>query len=194
MVCEGVIKDQMQGQDQNGQDRGLLIVYTGHGKGKTTAALGMCVRAVGYDWKVCVIQFVKGSWKYGELEGIKRLAPNVELHTVGEGFVGIVDDTKDFEEHRAAARKGVKFALEKIISREYPLIIVDELNVARKLGLVSDDEMQSIIDARDDRQHLVITGRDAPEWLIERADLVTEMREVKHPFQKGILAQRGVDW
>ena len=88
------------------EKKGLLLVYTGNGKGKTTAALGMCVRAVGYGWKVAVIQFVKGSWKYGELKGIERLAPEVSLQVVGEGFVGIVDDDKEFEEHCAAARKG----------------------------------------------------------------------------------------
>lgn len=176
------------------QKKGLVVVYTGNGKGKTTAALGMCVRAVGYNWKVSVIQFVKGSWKYGELKGIKRLEPNVELHTVGEGFVGIVDDTKDFEVHREAAKKGVQFALDRIRSREYPLVILDELNVAVDLGLVSDDEVREILSARSPEQHLVITGRGASDWLVDQADLVTEMREIKHPFQKGILAQKGIDW
>jgi len=174
--------------------KGLLIVYTGDGKGKTTAALGMCVRAVGYDWKVCLIQFVKGSWKYGELKGIKRLEPNVELHTAGEGFVGIVDDTKDFDEHRQAAKNGVELAIEKIKSGEYPLVILDELNVAASLGLVTPEEVESILAARSERQHLVITGRDATEELKEKADLVTEMVEIKHPYQQGVLAQKGIDW
>jgi cob(I)alamin adenosyltransferase len=172
----------------------LLIVYTGNGKGKTTAALGMCIRAIGYQWHVCIVQFIKGSWKYGELEGIKALEPNVELHVVGEGFVGIMDDTKDFEEHRAAAKRGVELTIEKIKSRRHQLIIVDELNVALSLGLVTREEVESIISARDEHQHLVITGRGAPDWLIEQADLVTEMKEIKHPYQKGILAQKGVDW
>lgn len=180
---------------ENGdKSKGLLIVYTGNGKGKTTAALGMCVRAVGYNWNVCVIQFIKGSWKYGELKGIKRLEPNVELHTVGEGFVGIIDDDKSFDEHRQAAREGMEFALEKIQSGKFQLIVLDELNVAVKLGLVTDDELDAILAARGDKQHLVITGRDAPDRLVERADLVTEMTEVKHPFQQGVLAQKGIDW
>lgn len=174
--------------------QGLLIVYTGNGKGKTTAAMGMCIRAAGYKWPICIIQFVKGSWKYGELKGIKLLSDFVEMHVIGEGFVGIVDDTKDFEEHRQAARAGVKLTLEKIRSRAHRLIIVDELNVALDLGLVTRDEVESIIDACDDKQHLVITGRGAPDWLIDRADLVTEMKEIKHPYQQGILAQKGVDW
>lgn len=170
------------------------MVYTGDGKGKTTAALGMCVRAVGYDWKICLIQFIKGSWKYGELKGIKRLEPNVELHVIGEGFVGIIDDNKSFEEHRAAAKKGVELALEKLKAREFQLVILDELNVAASLGLVTPEEVEEILAARDPLQHLVITGRGATDWLKEQADLVTEMKEIKHPYQKGILAQKGVDW
>ncbi len=176
------------------QARGLLVVYTGDGKGKTTAALGMCVRAVGYDWKICIIQFVKGSWKYGELKGIKRLAPNVELHTVGEGFVGIIDDEKSFEEHRVAARRGVQLALDKIKSGDYRLVILDELNVAMDLGLVTEEEADKMLAARSDKQHLVITGRNAAESILAKADLITEMREVRHPYQQGILAQKGIDW
>jgi cob(I)alamin adenosyltransferase len=178
----------------NEKTKGLLVVYTGNGKGKTTAAMGMCVRAVGYDWNVCLIQFVKGSWKYGELKGIKRLEPNVDLHVIGEGFVGIVDDTKDIEEHRQAAKNGIKLALEKISSGKYPLVILDELNVALDLGLVRDEDVRELLQARGEKQHLVITGRNAADWLIDEADLVTEMVEVKHPYQKGILAQKGIDW
>lgn len=176
------------------KSQGLLVVYTGNGKGKTTAALGMVVRAVGYDWKVLIIQFVKGSWKYGELKGVKRLAPNVVLHTVGEGFVGIVDDKKEFSEHQKAAKEGILFSVEQIRTGEYQLIILDELNVALSLGLVDQSDVEQILAARSPKQHLVITGRGAPEWLIEKADLVTEMTEIKHPYQKGILAQKGVDW
>lgn len=179
---------------EKAEGKGLLVIYTGDGKGKTTAALGMCVRAVGYNWKVCIIQFIKGSWKYGELKGIKRLAPNVELHTVGEGFVGIIDDDKSFEEHRAAARKGVQLALDKINSNEFQLVILDELNVAMDLGLVTEEEALEILAARSEKQHLVITGRNAADALVQKADLVTEMKEIKHPFQQGILAQKGIDW
>jgi len=173
---------------------GLLVVYTGNGKGKTTAALGMCVRAIGYGWKICIVQFVKGSWKCGELKGIKRLDPNVELNVVGEGFVGIIDDKKEFSEHRQAARQGLELAREKIASKQYQLVILDELNVALKLGLVERQDVESLLEARSEKQHLVITGRDAADWLIERADLVTEMTEIKHPFQQGILALKGIDW
>ena len=174
--------------------KGFLIVYTGDGKGKTTAALGVCVRAVGHDWRVCIIQFVKGTWKYGELEGLKRLGKLIELHVVGEGCVGILNDRKDFEEHRQAAKEGVKLALEKIRSDSYELVILDELNVAVDLGLVTDEEVGELLEARANKLHMVITGRNARDWLIEKADLVTEMKEVKHPFQKGIKARKGIDW
>jgi cob(I)alamin adenosyltransferase len=176
------------------KEKGLLIVYTGHGKGKTTAALGMAIRALGYDWHVCIIQFIKGSWKYGEMDGIKKLAPNVELNIMGEGFVGIIDDNKSFEEHRAAAQKAYDLALEKMKSGKYNLVILDELNVAVSLGLITRDELQGLVRKKPERLHLVITGRDATEWLINQADLVTEMKEIKHPYQKGILAQKGVDY
>jgi len=175
-------------------DKGLLIVYTGDGKGKTTAALGMTIRAVGYDWNVCIIQFVKGSWKYGELDGIKKLAPNVELNVMGEGFVGIIDDKKSFEQHRAAARKAYEMALGKITSGSFDLVILDELNVAISLGLISQDELEHLIKSKPEELHLVITGRGATKWLIDHADLVTEMKEIKHPFRKGILAQKGIDF
>lgn len=180
--------------EKKNEKKGLLVVYTGNGKGKTTAALGMTVRAVGYDWKISIIQFIKGSWKYGELDGIKKLAPNVELSAMGEGFVGIIDDNKSFEEHRAAAKKAVEAVLEKVKSNDYQLIILDELNVAVTLGLVTQDEVEDIIEAKPEMLHLVITGRGAPKWLIDKADLVTEMTEIKHPYQKGILAQQGVDF
>lgn len=176
------------------ETKGLLVVYTGNGKGKTTAAMGMCIRAVGYNWKICLIQFVKGSWKYGELKGIKRLEPNVEMHVIGEGFVGIVDDTKDIEEHRKAAKRGIELAVEKLNSADYPLVILDELNVALDLGLVSDEDVKRLLQAKGEKQHLVITGRNAADWLQDEADLVTEMVEIKHPYQKGILAQKGIDW
>ncbi|MCP4703332.1 MAG: cob(I)yrinic acid a,c-diamide adenosyltransferase [candidate division Zixibacteria bacterium] len=180
--------------EEDKKKKGLLIVYTGDGKGKTTASLGMVVRAVGYNWKVAIFQFVKGSWKYGELEGIKKLAPNVELEVLGAGFVGIVDDDKPIEEHRRVAKEAVETVRQKILSDKYDLVILDELNVALSLGLISQDEVESIIENKPERLFLVITGRGAAKWLIDRADLVTEMKEIKHPYQKGILAQKGIDF
>jgi len=131
---------------ENENEKGLVIVYTGDGKGKTTAALGLCVRAVGYDEKVCIIQFVKGSWKYGELDGIKKLAPNVELYQKGLGFVGIIDDKLDKSEHIRAAGEALAFADEKMHSEQYDIVILDEINVAIHLNLISVDDVLSLID------------------------------------------------
>lgn len=180
--------------EKKAEQKGLVIVYTGDGKGKTTAALGLCVRAVGYDEKICIVQFIKGSWKYGELDGIKRLAPNVELYQKGLGFVGIIDDKLDKSEHIKAAGEAIDFAREKMLSGKYDIVILDEINVAIHLGLLKVKEVLKLIDVKPELLDLVITGRNAKDEIIERADLVTEMREIKHPFQKGILAQKGIDF
>ncbi len=179
---------------EESKETGLVIVYTGNGKGKTTAALGLCVRAVGYGHKVCVIQFIKGSWKYGEIDGIKRLAPEVEFHTMGKGFVGIVDDELRFEEHQKAAKETLDFAKRKLISGEYNTIILDEVNVAMQLGLLEVEDVLELFDEKPDKVHLVLTGRGASEEIIDKADLVTEMTEIKHPYMQGILAQKGIDF
>jgi cob(I)alamin adenosyltransferase len=152
------------------------------------------VRAVGYDEKVCIVQFIKGSWKYGELDGIKRLAPNVELHQKGLGFVGIIDDKLDKSEHIKAAGEALKFAREKITSGNYDIVILDEINVAIHLDLVEVEDVLKLIDDKPPLLDLVLTGRNAKEQIIERADLVSEMREIKHPFRKGITAQKGIDY
>jgi len=180
--------------EKNFEQKGLVIVYTGDGKGKTTAALGLCVRATGYDEKVCIIQFIKGSWKYGELDGIKKLAPNVELYQKGLGFVGIIDDKLDKSEHIKAAGEALQFVREKIQSGKYDIVILDEVNVAIHLGLINSKDVLKIIDEKPPLLDLVLTGRNAKDEIIEKADLVTEMREIKHPFQKGIMAQKGIDF
>ncbi len=174
--------------------RGLLIVYTGDGKGKTSAALGALVRAVGYGWKVCMIQFIKGSWHYGEMDGVKRLEPNVEFIQAGEGFYKIVDDKLPAEAHREAAQHGLQLAREKIQSNAYDLIVLDELNNTIQTELLTTAEVLSLVDLKPRWLHLILTGRGAPPELIERADLVTEMREIKHPYQKGLMAQKGIDF
>lgn len=176
------------------ENKGLVVVYTGNGKGKTTAALGMCIRAAGYKKKIKILQFVKGSWKYGELKGIELLKEFVEMEQVGEGFVGIVDDNKEFSVHQEAARKGLAYAREIIHSGKFDIVILDELNVAIDLGLVPLEDALELIRSKPDMLHIVVTGRGAKQELIDLADLVTEMREIKHPYQKGILAQRAIDW
>jgi len=174
--------------------RGLVIVYTGDGKGKTTAALGMALRAIGRGWKVLMVQFMKGTWHYGELDVVKRLAPDLEIVAMGKGFYKILDDHYTEAEHRAAALAALNFAREKMMSGEYDLLILDEVNNALSAGLVPLDAVMQLIADKPPDFHIVLTGRAAPPELIARAELVTEMREVKHPYQQGILAQKGIDF
>src|SRR5947209_7730398 len=142
--------------------RGLVIVYTGNGKGKTSAALGALVRAVGYGWRVYMIQFIKGSWHFGEMDGVKRLAPEVEFIQAGEGFYKIVDDKLPEEVHRQAAQHGLELAREKIQSNDYDLIILDEINNTIQTELLTTAEVLSLIDLKPKWLHLMLTGRGAP--------------------------------
>ena len=175
-------------------EKGLVIVYTGNGKGKTTAALGMTLRAIGYDHKVCMLQFIKGSWHYGEIDSSKKLEPNFELIPVGKGFVGILDDNSPREEHEKYAAEAVRICREKIFSEKYDVIILDEVNYAITLGLIDVQEIIKIIKEKPSELDLVLTGRDVKEEIVELADLVTEMKEIKHPFKSGIKAKKGIDF
>ena len=173
---------------------GLVIVYTGNGKGKTTAALGLALRAIGYEHKVCMLQFIKGSWHYGEMNSSKKLEPNFELIAVGKGFVGILDDNSPREEHEKYAAEALRICREKIFSGKYNVVILDEVNYAINLGLIDVQEIIKIIKEKPSSLDLVLTGRDAKEEIIELADLVTEMKEIKHPFKSGIKAKKGIDF
>ncbi|MGB9002686.1 MAG: cob(I)yrinic acid a,c-diamide adenosyltransferase [Nitrosotalea sp.] len=173
---------------------GLVIVYTGKGKGKTTAALGMALRAIGYDYKVCMIQFIKGSWHYGEMTSSKRLEPEFELTAVGKGFVGIMDDKSPIEDHKKVADEALAIAKEKITSEKYNIVILDEINYAVNLGLVKIDDVLKLIQTKPANVNLVLTGNHVRDEIIELADLVTEMREIKHPFKSGIRAKKGIDF
>ena len=175
-------------------EKGLVIVYTGNGKGKTTAALGMALRAIGYDHKVCMLQFIKGSWHYGEMDSSKKLEPNFELIAVGKGFVGILDDNSPREEHEKYAAEAVKICREKIFSEKYDVIILDEVNYAVNLGLIDVQEIIKIIKEKPSKLDLVLTGNHVKEEVVELADLVTEMKEIKHPFKSGIKAKKGIDF
>jgi len=174
--------------------KGLVIVYTGGGKGKTSAALGLVLRAVGYNHKVCMIQFVKGSWHYGELDSAKRLAPEFELVTAGKGFVGILDDKSPREEHVKAANDTLAISKEKIMSGKFDVVILDEINYAVQLELLKIDDVIDLIKSKPSELDLVLTGNHAAEEVIEIADLVTEMKEIKHPFKSGIKAKKGIDF
>ena len=176
-----------------GED-GLVIVYTGNGKGKTTAALGMALRAVGYNHKICMIQFIKGSWPYGEMESAKRLKPELELIIVGKGFVGIIDDKSPREDHEKIAQEAIKISKEKIQSGNYNIVILDEVNYAINLSLVDVNDVLNLIKSKPENLNLVLTGNHAKKEIIDVADLVTEMKEIKHPFKSGIKAKKGIDF
>ena len=173
---------------------GLVIVYTGKGKGKTTAALGIALRATGYKKRICMIQFIKGSWHYGEMDSSKRLEPEFEMVAVGKGFVGIIDDKSPREDHENIAKEAVRVSNEKIRSGEYDIIILDEINYAVNLKLITVEQVLDIIKSKPRTVDLVLTGNYAREEVIEIADLVTEMRVIKHPFQRGIKAKEGIDF
>ena len=175
--------------------RGLIIVHTGNGKGKTTAALGLAVRAWGDGLRVLILQFIKGSWKYGELEALRILGETngrLEVRRGGRGFSQ--RDTEDKAEHRKAAQEAWREALEEITASRWDLIVLDEINYAVKFGLVEIEQVMELLDKKPSELHLVLTGRDARPELIERADLVTEMKLIKHPYQKGIKAQKGIEF
>lgn len=176
------------------EEQGLVIVYTGNGKGKTTAALGMALRAVGYGHKICLIQFIKGSWPYGEMKSVKRLEPELELIIAGKGFVGIIDDKSPIEEHQKVAKQALKTSKERIQSDKYNIVILDEVNYAINLGLIDKKEVLDIIKSKPEKLNLVLTGNHAKQEIIDAADLVTEMKEIKHPFKSGIKAKKGIDF
>ncbi|MDQ3836109.1 MAG: cob(I)yrinic acid a,c-diamide adenosyltransferase [Thermoproteota archaeon] len=175
-------------------ENGLVIVYTGKGKGKTTAALGIVMRAVGHGYRVCMIQFIKGEWYYGELTSSKRLEPEFEMIAAGKGFIGIIDDDHPLEDHQRAAKEAVAVAKQKTSSGIYDIMILDEVNYAIKLNLISQQDILDIIASKPRKTSLILTGNYAPEAIMAVADLVTEMREIKHPYQSGIKAKKGVDF
>jgi cob(I)alamin adenosyltransferase len=183
--------------------RGLVQVYTGDGKGKTTAALGLALRAVGHGLRVCFIQFLKGEWESGERKAAPRLSPELELHVFGAPQWGdrsqADKDTPWWElppsaEDREQAREGMRFAHEAVTGGEYDIVVLDEVLGAVKLGLVSLDEVMALICSKPESVELVLTGRDAPEEVLNAADLVTEMKALKHPYERGVKARKGIEY
>jgi cob(I)alamin adenosyltransferase len=169
----------------------LLILNTGHGKGKTTAALGQVFRALGHGFHVCVLQFLKGSWKYGELEAAKRFSDLMEIHALGKGFTW---KSENIEEDIQLAREAWAFAKQIIFSGKFKMVVLDELTYLITYGVVPEEEILDCLKNRPSEVHVVITGRDASRGLIELADLVTEMNDIKHPFHNGVKAQRGIEF
>ncbi|GAB4533438.1 MAG: cob(I)yrinic acid a,c-diamide adenosyltransferase [Pleurocapsa sp.] len=177
---------------EKNQEKGLIIVHTGNGKGKTTAALGMVMRSLGHDYKVAIIQFIKGAWEPAEKAVLGKWAGQLEFHAMGEGFTWETQDReRDTEKAIAAWQKGLQY----ILNREYKLILLDEINVALKLGYLDVETILQGLEQKPADTHVILTGRGAPEPLIERADLVTEMTLVKHPFrEQGVKAQPGIEF
>ena len=171
--------------------KGLLIIYTGNGKGKTTAALGLVFRALGRGYRVAVAQFIKGKWKTGEASMAQELAGRIDWFSMGDGFTWI---TQNYEQYAVSARRAWTKCMELLMDDRYQVVVFDELNYVIKYNFLSVEEVLEGLKRRPSQKHVVITGRDAPAELIEIADLVTEMREVKHPYQMGIKAQPGVDF
>jgi len=174
---------------------GLTLVFTGNGKGKTTAAIGLAVRAAGNRLRVRIIQFIKGQWKSGEREILETL-PQVELSVMGRGFTieRLRDPRIPMDEHQAAARAAWEQACQAVRSNAWDMVVLDEILGAVKAGLVSLEELLELVRSKPPEVHLVLTGRGAPPELIDAADLVTEMRAIKHPLEQGIKAQRGIEF
>ena len=174
--------------------RGLVVVITGNGKGKSSSALGMALRACGHGMRVCIIQFMKGDLYSGEWDGIKKMDCAIELHATGKGFCGIQGNPYPWAEHRANAQDAIDLVREKMSSGSYDLLILDEINNAIKLKLVDLEQLLDIIQAKPPLMHLVLTGRAAHPRVIELADTVSEVREIKHAFRKEIEPQPGIDY
>ncbi len=171
--------------------KGLLMVFTGNGKGKTTAALGLAFRALGQGMRVCFIQFVKGTWKSGEQTAAARFSDLLEFHVFGRGFLWDSDDlTKDEE----VGRQGWEFAKLQIMSGRFQMVVLDEITYAVNFMMVEESDFIGFLKQRPPDVHIVATGRDAPRTLRKAADLVTVMGEEKHPFYAGVTAQRGVEF
>jgi cob(I)alamin adenosyltransferase len=172
------------------EDRGVLVVTTGNGKGKSSSAFGMLARALGHGMRVAVVQFIKGSFATGE-EAFFRRFPEVEYHVMGEGFTW---DTQDRERDVRAAEAAWAKARGFLADPDVHLVVLDELNIALKLGYLPLEDVLSALLGRPPRQHAVVTGRGAPAELIEIADTVTEMRPLKHAFDAGVMAQKGIEY
>lgn len=172
----------------------MLIVMTGNGKGKTTSALGQALRAVGDGRKVLMVQFIKGPWRSGEDDSHQRLAPDFKIIKTGLGFVGILGDKLPREDHINAARKGLTLARQEMLSGNWDLLILDEIHNAIQLGLLAVEEVMSLVNDLPESMDLILTGRDARQEFIDRADIVSEVKEIKHIYNTGVKGKKGVEW
>jgi cob(I)alamin adenosyltransferase len=173
--------------------KGLIIVNTGPGKGKTTAAMGTALRAVGNGLKVLMLQFLKGSWHYGELDAAKAFGENFVMRQMGRGFVKVGGAETDPEDIRMV-EEAWDVAEKAIMSGHWDLIILDEINYAISYGMLDPEKVAAVLKRKPEQVHVILTGRNAHASIIEVADTVTEMKQVKHAYEKGILAQRGIEY
>lgn len=176
------------------EKKGLIVVITGYGKGKTTTALGLALRACGHNLRTCIIQFMKGDLYAGEWDGVKKLSCPIELIATGKGFCGIQGNPYPQREHRANAQEAIKVAREKLDSGQVDLLILDEINNALHLKLVDLEQVLELLRQKPPLLHLVLTGRDAHPQVIEMADTVSEIQEIKHAYRQGIEPQPGIDY
>ena len=172
-------------------EKGLLIVHTGKGKGKSTAAFGLVFRALGNGMRVGIVQFVKGKWETGERAALTRFEDQLTMHTMGEGFTW---ETQDRARDIAAARAAWEKAKELVMDDSHDLVVLDELNIVLRYDYLDIAEVLGVLNTRPAMKHVVVTGRNAKDELIEAADLVTEMEQIKHPFRSGVKAQRGIEF
>jgi cob(I)alamin adenosyltransferase len=177
---------------QASQEKGLIIVNTGNGKGKTTAALGMVLRSLGHGYRVAIVQFIKGAWEPAEKAVLSQWEHQLVFYAMGEGFTWETQDRdRDRELANAAWQKGLDF----IQSSDYRLVLLDEINIALKLGYIPLETVLEGLDRKPEQTHIILTGRGAPPELVAKADLVTEMTLIKHPFrEQGIKAQPGIEY
>ena len=173
--------------------RGLILINTGPGKGKTTAALGTALRAAGNGMRVLVLQFLKGSWHYGELDAVEVFGQNFVMKQMGRGFVKVGGAETDPEDIRLVEAAWAE-AREAIRSGEWDMVVLDEINYAISYGMLDAAQVAEALRNKQEMVHVILTGRNAHPLLVELADTVTEMREVKHAYQKGLLAQRGIEY
>ncbi|SHK34080.1 cob(I)yrinic acid a,c-diamide adenosyltransferase [Desulforamulus aeronauticus] len=174
------------------KEKGLVLVFTGNGKGKTTAALGMALRAWGHGMKVLILQFIK-SQQCGEHLAAEKMQPTLEIRPLGLGFINF-NDPADVARQQRAAQEALAQVTTAMTSGDYQVLILDEILYALQYGLLELSSVMDLLERKPEHLHLVLTGRNAPAEVIERADLVTEMREVKHPFKQGISAQQGIEF
>ncbi|MFK7993752.1 MAG: cob(I)yrinic acid a,c-diamide adenosyltransferase [Granulosicoccus sp.] len=178
-------------KDSKHIDRGLVLVHTGDGKGKSSSAFGVVARALGWGHQVAVVQFIKGTWKTGEREFFKRFPDQLDWHTMGEGFTW---NTQDKDRDIEAATAAFTTATTLMHDGKYDLVVLDEINIALRYDYLDVSTVTQAIMARSQRTSVIATGRDAKQELMDVADLVSEMKEIKHPFKSGIKAKQGIDF